>query len=76
MTSATAAATSVAVPLILMLFDTVIVPDVSPSIVVISVAVIFVPSASSRVTFPVYAAAKVPSNAAFTFAVDPVSPTA
>ena len=75
-TSSTAAATSAAVPLISIAFVTVIVPLVSPSIVVISVALISTVYASDNVTFPVYAAANVPANAALTSAVEPDSATA
>ena len=55
-----------------MLFVTVIVPVVEVLIVLISVAAILVALASDKVTFPVYAAANVPANAALTSAVDPV----
>ena len=70
-----AAATSAAVPVIFMLFVTVIVPVVEVLIVLISVAAILVALASVIVTFPVYAAANVPANAAAKSAVDPVKAT-
>ena len=70
-TTPTAVAIAAAVPVMFILFVTVTVPSVSPAIVEISVAAIPVVSASPRVTFPVYVAANVPSNAALTSAVDP-----
>ena len=74
-TSPTAVVISAAVPVMFILFDTVTVPVVSPAMVDISVAAIPVPLASSIDTFPVYAAANVPSNAALISAASPANAT-
>ena len=75
LTFPTAVVIAADVPVIAIAFETVTVPEVAPAMVLISAAATDSLSASPRITFPVYAAPKVPSNAALTSAVKPDSST-